>query len=230
MIERLIVPSLLAADFSCLAKEAQRLEQAGADRLHLDIMDGMFVPNISFGPAVVDAIRPNTSLPFDVHLMVTRPVGFISAFCKAGAERLIVHLEAEHPAGNPRRTLEAIRASGCKVGLALNPETSIEEASLFFEVIDLLLIMTVQPGFGGQEFIAATVEKIEAAYVCRETYAFSFRIGVDGGINVNTARAVVEAGADVLVCGTSLFTAPSMTRAIRELRTLPGREAIAAKI
>lgn len=229
MIERLIVPSLLAADFSCLGKEVHRLEQAGGDRLHLDIMDGMFVPNISFGPAVVDALRPKTSLPFDVHLMVTRPVGFISAFCKAGAERLIVHLEAEHPGGDPRRTIDAIRASGCKAGLAINPETSIEEASLFFEAIDMLLIMTVHPGFGGQEFLPTNVEKIEAAYVCRETYAFSYRIGVDGGINATTARAVLQAGADLLVCGTSLFAAPSMGRAIRELRLLPAREALVAK-
>lgn len=230
MIERLIVASLLAADFANVAKEVRRTEQAGADRLHLDIMDGMFVPNISFGPGVVGAVRPHTTLPFDVHLMVTRPINFVDAFKKAGAERLIVHLESQHPDDDPRQIIKAIHASGLKVGLAINPATSIEKATFHFEEIDLLLIMTVHPGFGGQEFISATVEKIEAAYVCRETYGFSFRIGVDGGINAKTAESVLQAGADLLVCGTSLFTAPNMPRAIRELRSLPARESATATV
>lgn len=227
MVERLIVPSLLAADFSCLAKEVRRVEQAGADRLHLDVMDGLFVPNISFGPGIVDAIRPKTRLPFDVHLMVTRPVAFIPALSKAGADCLIIHLEAQHPADEIHQTLNAVRLAGCRVGLAINPGTSIEQATLHFEAIDQLLIMTVHPGFGGQEFIPATVEKIEAAYVCRETYGFTFRIGVDGGINLNTAPSVLDAGADLLVCGSALFKSSDFGRAIRELRSLPGRESVA---
>lgn len=224
MIDRLIVPSLRAADFSRLGAEVKRVQQAGADRLHLDIMDGAFVPDITFGSVVVEAIRPKTTLPFDVHLMVEHPAAFIAVLARIGAERLIVHVESHHAEGDVHRTLAAVRSAGCEVGLAINPETSIEHVSDFFDAIDLLLIMTVRPGRGGQQLIPATVEKIEAAYVCRETYRFSFRIGVDGGINLRTAPAVLNAGADTLVCGTGLFRAPSMSRAMRDLRSLVGRE------
>jgi ribulose-phosphate 3-epimerase len=190
----------------------------------------MFVPNISFGPPIVDAIRPHTTLPFDIHLMVMRPVAFIAAFSKVGAERLIVHLEAEHPGGDPLRTFEAVRASGCKVGLAINPETALARVAPYAASIDFLLIMTVHPGFGGQAFLPATVEKIESAYVLREAHQSSYRIGVDGGINLQTAPSVLQAGADVLVCGTSLFRSPNPAESIRELRLLPGREGARAAI
>ncbi len=224
MMERRIVPSLLAADFSRLGAEVRHVEKAGADRLHLDIMDGSFVPNLSFGPGVVEAIRPKTNLAFDVHLMVSQPAVFVPAFVRCGAECLIVHLEADHPGGDPLRTLELVRSSGCQVGLAINPETSIEHVSLYFNAIDFLLVMTVRPGFGGQPLIASTLEKVEAAFVCRETYGFTFRIGVDGGVDLETAPHAIDAGADTLVCGTSLFGAASMSRTIRKFRSFTCRE------
>ena len=223
MFDRIIAPSLLAADFSRLAEEVRRLEIAGADWLHLDVMDGVFVPNISFGPAVVAAIRGSTSLPFDVQLMVQRPAALIPRFVEAGANRITVHIESEHD-GGVRATMAQIRGAGCKVGLALNPETSLSAVDAYLDAIDLLLVMTVHPGFGGQAFLPSTVEKIEAAYVRREAAGLAFRIEVDGGINRATAATAISAGADVLVSGTALFRARDMAQEIRGLRGLTGRE------
>lgn len=209
-----IAASILASDFSNLAGEVRRAEDAGADWLHCDVMDGHFVDNISFGPAVVAAVRSGSPLPIDVHLMIMRPDRYFSRFTEA-ATNITVHVEAEHDVAT---TLAAIRSAGCTAGLALNPETDFRQVVPFLSAIDLLLVMTVHPGFGGQGFIQDTMTKVVAAREARQKDGLQFRIEVDGGITAATARTSVGYGADTLVAGTSLFRAPDMQRAIAEMR------------
>ncbi|MDQ6809766.1 MAG: ribulose-phosphate 3-epimerase [Verrucomicrobiota bacterium] len=213
----LVAPSLLAADFARLSEEIHAIEIAGADWLHLDIMDGHFVDNISFGPAVVAMARKQTTLPLDVHLMIERPDHFLPRFIEAGANSITVHVEpeAKHDIG---LTLAAIRAGGCRAGLSLNPATPFAAIEPFLSTIDLLLVMTVHPGFGGQAFRPEMVEKIRRAREWREANSASLDIEVDGGITAETAKPCVENGADVLVAGTSIFRSGDYGIAIEHLR------------
>jgi len=210
-----IAPSLLAADFGRIATECRRAEEAGADWLHLDVMDGHFVDNISFGPDVVKAARAACGMFLDVHLMISRPDHYLPRFLEAGADLVTVHAEAEHDVAS---TLEAIRKAGCKAGLALNPATPLAGVLPFLDRIDLLLIMTVVPGFGGQAFMPETMPKLAAAAAEREARGLDFHLEVDGGITTATAPLSRQNGADVLVAGSSTFRAKNMAAAIRGLR------------
>jgi len=209
----LIAPSILAADFSRLGEEIRKVEQAGADWIHCDIMDGHFVDNISFGPAIVGFVRKQTNLPLDVHLMIEHADHYVPRFVEAGANSITVHVESEakHEVG---QTLQQIRDAGCRVGLTLNPETDFKLVEPFLDKIDMLLVMTVHPGFGGQKFRADQMEKLKRA----KSLNARIDIEVDGGINPQTARVSIENGANVLVAGTSIFKTNDYAKAIRDLR------------
>jgi len=212
-----VAPSALAADFRRLEHELLDVERGGADMLHVDIMDGHFVPNISFGPFIVDYMRQSTSLPLDVHLMIERPDLSIADYKQAGADRITVHAEA---CTHLHRVVTHIKESGVKAGVALNPATPLHSLDHILEEVDLVLIMTVNPGFGGQAFIPAMLKKIrELRGMLDQRGLQHVHIEVDGGIHEQTAKQVIEAGADVLVAGSSVFRTSDRAAAIRRLRS-----------
>ncbi|MCS4486222.1 ribulose-phosphate 3-epimerase [Staphylococcus americanisciuri] len=210
-----IFPSLLSADFLTLQDEILALEKADVDGLHFDVMDGQFVPNISIGFPILEAVRRGTTLPIDVHLMVANPETYIDAFCEKGADKVSVHVEATP---HIHRALQKIHAHGKEAGVVLNPGTSIEAIRPVLADVDFVLIMSVNPGFGGQAFIPSSLDKIRALNALREEQDLAFRIEVDGGVNAETAQQVVEAGADWLVAGSYFFNQSDYTQAVTTLK------------
>jgi ribulose-phosphate 3-epimerase len=211
-----VAPSILSANFAKLAQEVQEVEQAGADWLHIDVMDGHFVPNITIGPMIVEAIRPYTKLPLDVHLMIEHPDRYIPAFAKAGADLISVHVEADV---HLHRTLQMIKQLGIRAGAVINPATPVDQLIPVLDMVDYILIMTVNPGFGGQPFIPSSLDKIQrlrSLLVDRDLNHID--IEVDGGINIETAGRVVAAGANVLVAGNAVFGSSDRGQALTELR------------
>ena len=216
----LVSPSILASDFSRLGEDVKRVEDAGCDMLHLDIMDGHFVPNLTFGPPLVASIRKNSALLFDTHLMLTNPLDYVKPFAEAGADSITFHVESEN---DPLEVIEAIRAQGCSVGISVKPGTSAKVLEQYIGLVDMVLVMTVEPGFGGQSFMADMIPKVAEVFAMfREKNPEGF-IEVDGGIDARTAPEIIRAGAGVLVAGTAVFRAKEgAAEAIRTLHSYSG--------
>ncbi|MGH7208385.1 MAG: ribulose-phosphate 3-epimerase [Nitrospiraceae bacterium] len=210
-----IAPSILSADFARLSDEVARVEQGGADLLHIDVMDGHFVPNLTVGPPIVEALRKVTKLPLDVHLMMTNPDAFIPEFAHAGADYLTVHVET---CPHLHRTVQAIKEHGVKAGVTLNPATPLSAIEEILPDADLLLVMSVNPGFGGQHFIASTLEKIARARQLLDRIRSRALLEVDGGVKVDNAADIVRAGADILVAGSAIFSSPDYGATIKAMR------------
>ena len=209
-----ILPSILSADFANLERDIKELESIGIDMFHIDVMDGNFVPNISFGFPIIESIRPKTDKVFDCHLMIANPENYVEQFCKVGCDMVSFHIEATNHAD---RVIQVIKNNGKKAGIVLNPQTSIESIKYLLPKLDYVLIMTVNPGFGGQKFIPEMLEKIEELAKLREEKNYNFLIEVDGGINTETSKSCRDKGADLLVCGSFLFGASDKEKTLGEL-------------
>lgn len=216
-MKNLIAPSILSADFTRLGDEIKAVEKGGADWIHIDVMDGQFVPNISYGPIIVEAAKKVTSLPLDVHLMIVTPDQRIPDFVSAGADLISVHAEA---CIHLNRTLQLIKESGVKAGVALNPATSLSTLEWSLDYLDFVLIMSVNPGFGGQKFIPSSIDKIKALKKMIDDRGLDIRIQVDGGVNRSTIKQVSEAGADVFVAGSAIFGTENYGETISELKRI----------
>ncbi|BCE06500.1 ribulose-phosphate 3-epimerase [Bacillus sp. GM2] len=211
-----VAPSILSADFARLGEEIRDVEQGGADFIHIDVMDGHFVPNLTIGPLVVEAVRPITELPLDVHLMIEAPDRYIPAFAKAGADILSVHVEA---CPHLHRTIQLIKEQGVKAGVVLNPHTPVQQIEHVLEDLDLVLLMTVNPGFGGQSFISSVLPKIRQVKEMAEQKGLAdLLIEVDGGVNKMTARQCIEAGANLLVAGSAVYNEKDRKKAISDIK------------
>ncbi|WP_091610259.1 ribulose-phosphate 3-epimerase [Marinococcus luteus] len=210
-----IAPSILSADFAELGRAVKEIDEAGADYIHIDVMDGHFVPNITFGLPVIEAIRPYSDKPFDVHLMIEKPERYIEDFARAGADIISVHVEA---CPHVHRTIQQIKEAGCRAGVVLNPATPVEMITHILPDVDLVLLMTVNPGFGGQAFIPNVLDKIRAVKKAADVVNPELEIEVDGGVSRETAKDCLEAGANVLVSGSALFKQENKAKAIEELK------------
>lgn len=212
---RKIAPSILSADFTRLGEDIQKIDLAGCDEIHVDIMDGLFVPNISFGAMIVKQIRPLTQKPLDVHLMIVQPERYIEDFANAGADTITVHIE-----GNPHihRTIHQIKELGKRAGITFNPATPVSALQEVLPEVDRVLVMSVNPGFGGQKFIASSLKKIAELKKIREEYGYHYDIEVDGGVNTENVAIIAEAGADILVAGSAVFGASNVAEAIEKIQ------------
>ena len=210
-----IAPSMLASDFSRLGEETRRMAQSGADMIHLDVMDGNFVPNITFGAPVIQAIRPCTDVFFDVHLMIREPLRYLADFARAGADGITFHVESE---GDPEEIIEKIHAAGCRAAASLKPATPAERLYPYLKSLDMVLVMTVEPGFGGQSFQAPMLEKVKLLKEQARRQSKELLVQIDGGVNLDTIGQAALAGVDVCVAGTGVFKAPDAAQAIRALK------------
>lgn len=210
-----IAPSILSANFAKLGEEIKEIEKGGADYVHIDVMDGHFVPNITIGPLIVDAVKPITKLPLDVHLMIENPDKYIKDFVKAGADIITVHQET---CPHLHRTIQLIKKENVKAGVVINPGTPVAMIKEVLNNVDLVLVMSVNPGFGGQTFIHETLSKIEEIDLIRKENNYQFELQVDGGVNVETAKLCVDAGADVLVAGSAVFDQSNRKKAIQDIK------------
>ena len=210
-----IAPSLLAADFSNLAQDIDRIRHAGANYLHLDVMDGIFVPNISFGPPVIASIRKKTKLFFDVHLMIKNPQRYIENFIRAGADSITIHLEST---SRPKDAIQKIKDHDMKAGIAISPATPYESVLPYLDMVDMVLVMTVEPGFGGQEMIPETLEKVRAIKKYVDEHDLDVNIEVDGGITAENVHLAIEAGANVIVAGSAIFGSKTPSKVIAKMR------------